>query len=121
MYHSVPAALHAWFLFPRNFSAAVTGAIRCGGDTDTVAAIVGAIVGAGVGKSGIPERWLNDLWDWPRGVRWIELVAERAAQVSLQGRREGALYLAPWWLFVRNLGFLAIVLAHGFRRLAPPY
>lgn len=121
MYHSVPAALHAWFSFPRDFPAAVTAAIRCGGDTDTVAAITGAIVGAGVGKSGIPQPWLAGLWDWPRGAGWIELAAERAVQAAASGRRGSALHIAPWWLFLRNLLFLGIVLAHGFRRLAPPY
>ena len=122
MYHSVPAALHAWFCHPRDFPAAVSAVIRCGGDTDTVAAITGAIVGAGVGKSGIPARWLEELWDWPRGARWIEAVAERAAAAARgRGERHDALYISPWRLLVRNLGFLLIVLAHGFRRLAPPY
>ena len=121
MYHSVPAVLHAWFSFPRDLPGAVQAAIRCGGDTDTVAAITGAIVGAGVGKSGIPDDWLANLWDWPRGVRWMELVAERAVEASSQQRAASALYLPPWSLFLRNVGFLVIVLAHGFRRLAPPY
>lgn len=120
MYHSVPVALHAWLSFPRDLPAAVTAAIRCGGDTDTIAAITGAIVGAAVGRAGIPESWLANLWDWPRGVRWIELAAERAAHgVAPPG--SSALYVPPHWLLVRNLGFLLIVLAHGFRRLAPPY
>jgi hypothetical protein len=121
MYHSVPAALHAWFSFPRDLPDALRAAIRCGGDADTVAAITGAIVGAGTGKPGIPQAWLDDLWDWPRGVRWIELAAEQAVQASSQQRRGTALFLPPWWLFLRNLGFLLVVLAHGFRRLAPPY
>ena len=121
MYHSVPAALHAWFLAPRDLPGALQNAIRCGGDTDTVAAITGAIVGAGVGKRGIPGEWLANLWDWPRGVRWIELAAERAVEASSQRRGASALFLPPWWAFARNLGFLVVVLAHGFRRLAPPY
>ena len=121
MYHSVPVALHAWFSRPRDLPAAVTAAIRCGGDTDTVAAITGAIVGAGVGKSGSPQPGLAELGDGPRGPGWIELAAERAVHAAASGRRGGALYLAPWWLLLRNLGFLLIVLAHGFRRLAPPY
>lgn len=121
MYHSVPAALHAWFSFPRDLPAALRAAIRCGGDTDTIAAITGAIVGAGVGKSGIPPRWLAELWDWPRGVPWIELAAQRAVEAAASGRGGSALFLAPWWLLLRNFGFLLIVLAHGFRRLAPPY
>ena len=121
MYHTVPAALHAWLSFPQDLPGALKAAIRCGGDTDTIAAITGAIVGAGVGKRGIPEAWLANLWDWPRGVRWIELVAERAVDASSQRRRASALFVPPWWILIRNLGFLVIVLAHGFRRLAPPY
>lgn len=120
MYHSVPVALHAWLSSPYDFASAVTAAIRCGGDTDTVAAITGAIVGAGVGKNGIPERWLADLWDWPRGARWIERLAE-CAVMRMPRPGEGATFIAPWWIVVRNFGFLLIVLAHGFRRLAPPY
>ena len=121
MYHSVPVALHAWFLFPRDLPDALQAVIRCGGDTDTIAAITGAVVGSGVGKEGIPAGWLAGLWDWPRGARWIELVAERAVEASSQRRPSGALYIAPWWLLLRNFAFLLIVLAHGFRRLAPPY
>ena len=121
MYHTVPAALHAWLSFRQDLPSALKAAIRCGGDTDTIAAITGAIVGAGVGKRGIPKAWLANLWDWPRGVRWIELAAERAVEASSRRRRSSPLFLPPWWLFIRNLGFLLIVLVHGFRRLAPPY
>jgi ADP-ribosylglycohydrolase len=121
MYHGVPVVLHAWFSHPRDLAAAVTAVIRCGGDTDTTAAIAGAIVGAGVGKGGIPAPWLADLWDWPRGVRWIEAVAERAANATLSGVREQAVYISPARLLARNAVFLLVVLAHGFRRLAPPY
>ena len=34
---------------------------------------------------------------------------------------QGALFLAPWWWLLRNLVFMVIVLAHGFRRLGPPW
>ncbi|WP_034923068.1 ADP-ribosylglycohydrolase family protein [Candidatus Accumulibacter vicinus] len=45
MLHSVPVALHAWLSPPGEMQAAPTAAIVCGGDTDSVAAIVGARVG----------------------------------------------------------------------------
>ena len=45
--------------------------IRCGGDTDTVAAMTGGIIGAGMGKEGIPAELLTGLWDWPRGPGWM--------------------------------------------------
>ena len=51
---TVPVAAHAWLSFPEDYAGAVQAVIRCGGDTDTTAAIAGAIVGARVGRSGIP-------------------------------------------------------------------
>ena len=115
------AVLHAWMANPRDLPAALAAVIRCGGDTDTVAAIVGAIVGAGVGKAGIPARLLDDLWDWPRGPAWMEDVARRAAQAAEQRVRMPARFISPLSLLARNAVFLVLVLGHGFRRLAPPY
>jgi ADP-ribosylglycohydrolase len=119
--HTVPVALQAWLRHQDNFHDAVTAAIRCGGDTDTVAAIVGGIVGARVGKAGIPAAWLDGLWEWPRSVAWMEQLGERLAEVCVNGRPQPALPLAWWAIPPRNLFFLAVVLAHGFRRLLPPY
>jgi ADP-ribosylglycohydrolase len=121
MYHSVPIALHAWLAHPRDLEAALAAAIRCGGDTDSVGAVTGAIVGAGIGAAGIAPARLAHLWDWPRGVRWIEGAA-RNAIAAVDGRaRRPPLYLPPWSWVLRNLFFLAVVLGHGFRRLLPPY
>ncbi len=122
-FHTVPVALHAWFSHPADYRGAVLAAIECGGDTDTVAAITGAIAGAGTGKEGIPALWLDRLVEWPRTVLWMErlgaLLAKRAATQApctdpLPAAGAGKLLL-------RNLFFLFVVLAHGFRRLFPPY
>ena len=51
VYQTVPAALHAAWRFPYDLRAALHAAYLCGGDTDTVGAIVGGIVGAGRGPS----------------------------------------------------------------------
>ncbi len=40
-------------------------AVRCGGDTDTVGAIAGALVGARWGASALPQAWLTKLHGWP--------------------------------------------------------
>ena len=124
-YHTVPVALHGWLSHPGDFRAAVTDVIRLGGDADTTGAIVGAIAGAGIGASGIPEPWIDGLWDWPRSVAWMNALADRLAR---QFPRDGTPAVAPGemplaWPAIppRNLLFLAIVLAHGFRRLLPPY
>lgn len=121
MYHSVPVALHAWLSHPRDLEAALAAAIGCGGDTDTVAAVTGAIVGAGVGREGIAPQRLERLWDWPRGVAWIEQAGRNAIAAVDARERRAPLFLPPWSWLARNALLLGVVLGHGFRRLLPPY
>jgi ADP-ribosylglycohydrolase len=121
VYHTVPVAVQAWLRYPIDFRNAITGLIRCGGDTDTLAAIGGGIIGAGVGREGIPREWLDRLTDWPRSVAWMERLGERlgSAQASGTGQIPPRLPVPP--LVLRNLFLISVVLAHGFRRLLPPY
>lgn len=121
IYHSVPAVLHAWFLHPRDYARAVTAIIRCGGDTDTTAAMLGAIVGAGVGRTGIPQKWIDDLIEWPRTCHWMESLALKAAHAAQNGERGAAHPLSIAGLALRNAAFFFLVLVHGLRRLFPPY
>ena len=53
---------------------ALDGAVRGGGDTDTVAAIAGGLLGAAYGASAVPADWRRVLHGWP-GLRTRELVA----------------------------------------------
>jgi ADP-ribosyl-[dinitrogen reductase] hydrolase len=119
--HTVPVALHAWWSHPTNYAAALETVVRCGGDTDTVGAIVGGIVGARVGPDGIPAPWRARLWEWPRSSRWIDQLAMRLTVASDPHERHGALPLNIPALMVRNILFMVWVLAHGFRRMLPPY
>ena len=121
VYHTVPVVIHSWLRHHNNYRSAILEVVRCGGDTDTTAAIVGGIVGACVGKNGIPKEWIDGLWEWPRTVMWIEQLGKKLAYVSSQGVGEKALALPLYGLFLRNLFFMLIVLVHGFRRLLPPY
>lgn len=118
---TVPVAIHAWLSFPNDYRSAVLAVIRCGGDTDTTAAITGAIVGSGVGKDGIPAEWLGALAEWPRTVEWIEQLAEQLAVQQETQTPQKPLGLPVLPLMGRNLLFTTVVLAHGFRRLLPPY
>ena len=52
---------------------ALEAAVRGGRDTDTVAAIAGALLGARWGASAVPSRWRRRLHGWP-GLRARELV-----------------------------------------------
>lgn len=121
VYHSVPVAIYAWFRHPRDLKAAVQAVVGCGGDTDTTAAMVGGIVGSGLGKSGIPPDWLEGLWEWPCTTGWMERLAGELAD-SLTSARAGN-PPDPFFpaILLRNLFFLILVLFHGFRRLGPPY
>jgi len=118
---TVPVALHAWLAHPGDFRGAVLAAIECGGDTDTVAAVVGGIAGAGCGPAGIPAPWLTQLAEWPRTVGWMEHLGLHLAQVRSNYVGMGALYVSPPRILLRNLAFMFVVLAHGLRRLLPPY
>ncbi|WP_164104459.1 ADP-ribosylglycohydrolase family protein [Candidatus Laterigemmans baculatus] len=120
-YHTVPVAIHAWLSHPTDYAAAVTAVIECGGDADTTAAIVGGIVGAGVGRQGIPWEWIDGLCEWPRSVRWMNRLAQQLAKAHSASAPTKAISINPLAVLPRNLLFLAVVLFHGFRRLAPPY
>jgi hypothetical protein len=95
--------------------------IRCGGDTDTTAAIAGAIVGAAVGESGIPQDWLTTLVDWPRSVTWMRQLGTALAQSGDSPHSRISPGVPVVGLLLRNMVFAIIVLGHGFRRLGPPY
>lgn len=76
----VGALAAAWnaVLTTESFEDAVQKAINWGGDTDTVAAIAGALAGAKYGLSGIPGEWRAVLHGYPGvGVADLEALVER--------------------------------------------
>jgi hypothetical protein len=87
----------------------------------TQAALVGSLLGTAVGKSGIPPEWLSGLWEWPRTTAWMERLAGQLQGVLTSEQAERPARLPIYGVVPRNLLFLAIVLAHGVRRLLPPY
>lgn len=119
--HTLPVAVYAWLRHYGDFRSAVEAALDCGGDTDTVGAITGALAGATVGASGIPESLLAGIVDWPRCVSLLRHVADRLVQQRVSGSALGEVPYCWPAVPLRNLGFLLIVLFHGFRRLLPPY
>ncbi|MEM6364019.1 MAG: ADP-ribosylglycohydrolase family protein [Planctomycetota bacterium] len=120
-YHTVPVAVRAWLSYPKDFRQAVTEMIRCGGDADTTAAIVGGIIGAGTGREGIPHDWVIGIWEWPRSSGWMEKLSESLAESIVGNKYVKSPAINPLAVLARNLLFLLIVLFHGFRRLLPPY
>lgn len=118
--HVVPVAIYAWLRHPGDFRQALISALNCGGDTDTVGAIAGAMIGAGVGDKGIPTEWRDGICEWPRSVAVMERIADRLAKQQVSQTVVGPMtYFWPG-LIARNVLFLIIVLAHGFGRLLRP-
>ena len=85
-----------------SFADAVTSAIDLGGDTDTVAAVAGALAGARVGIQAIPSRWVTYVHGYittPEGRRTyrandlqdltMRLLGSTGAPEASLGRREG--------------------------------
>ena len=119
--HAVPVALYAWCRYQSDFRSALIAVLECGGDTDTVGAMVGALCGASCGPDGIPQEWLDAVIEWPRSIEFMRTVARRLAEQKKCPQPLGEIrYFWPG-LVLRNMMFLVIVILHGFRRLLPPY
>jgi len=112
--HTVDAALTLAAQHPDDLRSALIATVALGGDTDTVAAIVGGIVGARVGKEGIPVDWLKGILEPIWTVSRIEKLAQQLAEVQASGvpQRPGA----NFWP-ATHLLLLPIVIAHGLGRV----
>ena len=114
--HSVPFALVAWHHHFGDFRATIESVVRAGGDVDTVGAIAGAMAGACGGPSAIPPDWIDGIVDRPHGAAYVRKLARRIHDDTVSVATGFSPLLLP-----RGIVFTTLVLAHGFRRLAPPY
>jgi ADP-ribosylglycohydrolase len=121
MYHTVPVVIHAWLANQFDYPTTIGQLIECGGDTDSTAAIAGAIAGAQCGVEGIPPHLVNGILDWPRTRSWLRRLADAIAVAAQTHETSRPPSLPLPFTLMRNLFFLPIVLGHGFRRLLPPY
>ncbi len=117
-FHTVPVAIYAVLCHPNCFRTALNASLDCGGDTDTVGAIVGGMMGSRVGSTGIPAEWADLIAEWPCSLAVLKAIAGELSGPT--GTGKPVRYFWPG-ILLRNLFFLAVVLAHGFRRLLPPY
>ena len=81
---SVPTALYCFLSHPYSFEDALVYAVGLGGDTDTIAAMTGAISGAYHGINAIPTRWLSDLENGEKGRDYIEQLAIQLWKLKAQ-------------------------------------
>jgi poly(ADP-ribose) glycohydrolase ARH3 len=70
---AVPASLCCFLRHPDSFADAVLFAIAVGGDTDTIAAMTGALSGARLGEAGIPSLWRTRV----ESAEMLEMLADK--------------------------------------------
>lgn len=108
IFESVPIALHAVYAHDTSLNA-MRVAIGCGGDTDSVASIVGGI-------RGIRDlSMIDQLFEWPCDRSWLVALSNAAAGGDIPPRLPWATRLLRNWVMV-----LAIA-CHLVRRALPPY
>jgi poly(ADP-ribose) glycohydrolase ARH3 len=75
---SVPTAIYCFLRQPQSYKDTVIYAISLGGDTDTIAAMAGAISGAYLGVEAIPSEWRAKL----ENREYIEALAEKLLHIA---------------------------------------
>jgi poly(ADP-ribose) glycohydrolase ARH3 len=75
---SVPTAIYCFLSQPQSYKDTVIYAISLGGDTDTIAAMAGAISGAYLGIEAIPSKWRVKL----ENKEYIKALAEKLWQIA---------------------------------------
>ena len=87
-HRSVVTAIACFTTSPRSFQQCVETAISLGDDTDTLAAMAGALAGAHLGIAGIPPRFVDALETGPKGGAYVRRLAEDL--YDLHGRLNAA-------------------------------
>ncbi len=115
---SVAFAAFLWARWGDDPFLAWAEAISAGGDTDTIAAIVGGWIGAAVGESALPTELIAQIHDGPFGPTHLRQLARALVEVQDGvGRRPPR--FSALGAFARNMALLPVIFGHGFRRLLP--
>lgn len=108
-------ATYCFLRYPTNFERGVLSAIGLGGDTDSVAAIVGGLIGAHIGYDKLPSDLVVRIKVAPHDAAWIHEMAERLSHWP-HGVEDlhcaPALPSNPLMQLFRNLLMLVLVLLH---------
>ena len=114
--HTVPFAMFCFMRHGDDPARALTSAVNAGGDTDSIAAILGGWLGALHGEQGLPAIWIDRLCGGPFGKQHLRSLGSAASEM-----RQGKAHSIPtfsWPLaLLRNLALYPVVLGHGLRHL----
>ncbi len=83
-FQSVPTSIYLFLAYRESLELALVRAVSLGGDTDTLAAMTGALSGAYRGVEAIPERWISGLESGARGREYLLGLADDLFLVWLE-------------------------------------
>ena len=111
--HTVAAVIYAWLRYYGDYRETVSQIISAGGDTDTTAALAGALSGLTVGQAGLPKEWLDGACGWPLTFKNLCQMSHAltAHETVSPPSPFGGLF------FIRNMLSIPIFGFHIFRRL----
>lgn len=78
---SVVTAIASFAMTPESYDETIGNVILLGGDTDTIAAMAGAVCGAYMGPKAIPEHLLDSLEDHHQGKSYIKKLATKLCMI----------------------------------------
>jgi hypothetical protein len=88
--------------------------VNCGGDTDTMGAIVGSIVGA---NSNMPNEWIENIKDYPINKKFLENISNELFEVVEEKKTKKAPFINPIIRIFRNILFFVFVLFFAVYRI----
>jgi len=83
--HSAPTAIASFALTPESFEETISNVIFLGGDTDTLAAMAGALSGAYLGVGRLPQRLVGLLESSPKGRDYLHDLGTKLFEVYQRG------------------------------------
>jgi ADP-ribosylglycohydrolase len=116
--HSVSFATFGFLRYGDDPMLALTEVIGAGGDTDSVAAILGGWLGGLHGEAKLPSPLIDHIHDGPFGPTHLRALASCLARIRNGGSPTVPRYSVAVALF-RNLALYPVIIGHGLRRLLP--
>ncbi|MCM8525382.1 MAG: ADP-ribosylglycohydrolase family protein [Lentisphaeraceae bacterium] len=104
--HTFCVAVYAVIYFKNDIEKIIHWTILCGGDTDSVAAVAGALAAASPDCQ-LPEHLINKISDWPFSVKYMQTISGSANFLKF-----------PFFkMALRNLFFIPLILVLALVRI----
>ena len=116
--HTLAIATFGFLRFGQDPLFALTEVISAGGDTDSIAAILGGWLGAYHGSAALPADLIGRIHDGPFGPTHLRALGHALARIQ-EGESAPVPHYSTSAALARNIALYPVILGHGFRRLLP--